>query len=113
MKSELIFCVLILFFCSCKKNNENINIKDNSNTKIEKKNNITTETSTEINRLQKLLDFSKFKPKNVKFKYVFIDNSGGRLPAPSDSFLEAVLYFDEKTMEEIWKIDKDTDFFQI
>lgn len=74
------------------------------------KSNINTEVSTDINSLQKLINLSKFRPEKVKFKYVFIDNSGERISGPSDSFLEAVIYFDEQTMKRIWDLDKNTDF---
>ena len=83
---------------------------DESKTKIKKKNNITTEISTDTNELQKLINLSDFKPLQVKFKYTFIDNSEGRAVGPSDSFLEAIIYFDEKTMNKIWDIDKNADF---
>lgn len=63
--------------------------------------NISTTISTDINKLGKLIDLNKYKPTLVKYKYVFIDNSGQdqrpSVPGPSDSHLEAVLYFDNET----------------
>lgn len=74
------------------------------------KSNTNTEVSTDINSLQKLINLSKFRPEKVKFKYIFINNSEGRIPGPSDSFLEAVICFDEQTMKKIWDLDKNADF---
>lgn len=111
MNRKLILISLILILFSCKNNNENVDkIESNSKTEIVKINNKTTEISTDVIQLQKLINLSEFKPEKVKFKYTFIDNSQGRVPGPSDSYLEAVLYFDEKTMEKIWGIDKNADF---
>jgi hypothetical protein len=110
MNRNLIFLLTILILFSCKENNKNPVTKNESKTKTEKQDNITVEISTDINQLQNLIDLSKFKPEKVKFKYIFIDNSKGRVPGPSDSFLEAILYFDDKTMEKIWKIDQNADF---
>lgn len=109
MIQKLIFIPILLFLFSCNGIKEKSNEID-SKTNIEKSKNITTEISTDINRLQKLIDLSNFKPEKVKFKYTFIDNSKGRVPGPSDSFLEAILYFDEETMNNIREIDKNTDF---
>lgn len=102
MKLKFIFIVIVLFLFSCKKENKNMGTVVKSNT--------NTEVSTDINSLQKLINLSKFRPEKVKFKYVFIDNSGERISGPSDSFLEAVIYFDEQTMKKIWDLDKNADF---
>lgn len=111
MKRNLIFCSIIVLFFSCKENNENTSIIEHqSTTETEKKDNVTTQISTDSEQLQKLIDLSEFKPEKIKFKYKFIDNSKGRVPGPSDYSLEAILYFDDETMEKIWKIDKNADF---
>lgn len=102
MKLKFIFIVIVLFLFSCKKENKNMEIKIQSN--------IHSEISTDINSFQKLINLSKFRPEKLKFKYTYIDNSEGRAPGPSDSFLEAVIYFDEQTMKKIWDLDKNTDF---
>ncbi|MBB6372476.1 hypothetical protein [Chryseobacterium shigense] len=107
MNRNLIFCLIILIFSSCKEKNKNdVNFENEPKVKTEKKKNITTEISTDINQLEKLINLSEFRPEKVKFKYTFIDNSGGRVPGPSDSFLEALLYFDDKTMEKIRETDQ-------
>lgn len=98
--------MLLVFFNSCKENNGNTEVKTTNKTQS----NITIEISTDKNKLKKLINLSDFNPQEVKFKYTFMDNSKGRIAGPSNSFLEAVLYFDDKTMEKIWKIDKNTDF---
>lgn len=102
MKLKFVFILISFFLYSCKKENKNTETKIQSN--------IHSEISTDINSLQKLINLSKFRPEKVKFKYVFIDNSEGRIPGPSDSFLEAVICFDEQTMKKIWDLDKNTDF---
>ncbi|PTT70515.1 MULTISPECIES: hypothetical protein [unclassified Chryseobacterium] len=102
MKLKFIFILISFFLYSCKKENKNMGTVVKSNT--------NTEVSTDINSLQKLINLSKFRPEKVKFKYIFIDNSEGRIPGPSDSFLEAVICFDEQTMKKIWDLDKNADF---
>ena len=55
-------------------------------------------------KLSKIIDLVTYKPTQVKFKYVFIDNSGQNerlsVPGPSDSYLQAVLYFDTATYRQ-------------
>ncbi|MGG5208614.1 hypothetical protein ACQWU4_06670 [Chryseobacterium sp. MIQD13] len=108
MNRNLFFLLITFIFFSCKENSKSP-AKIESEPKTEKKNNITTEISTDIGQLQKLIDLSKFRPKKVKFKYTFIDNSNGRVPGPSDSFLEAILYFDDKTMEKIQEMSQNAE----
>jgi len=106
MKRKIICLSIILILFSCnKKDNENVD-----EIAIAKNNNYTTEISTDVNQLQKLINVSEFKPEKVRFKHILIDNSKGRISGPSDSYLEAILYFDAETMEKIWDIDKRTDF---
>lgn len=84
----------------------------NSNKKVEKVDVTTSEiktdnkteiTSTNIEKLSKILDFEMHKPIKVHYKYVYIDNSGQHerlsVPGPSDYYIEAVLYFDEETFK--------------
>jgi hypothetical protein len=63
--------------------------------------NKSTTLSSDTSKLSKIIDLTTFKPTHVKFKYVFIDNSGQNkrlsVPGPSDSYLQAVLYFDPAT----------------
>jgi hypothetical protein len=67
--------------------------------------NVSTTISTDTAKLATLINLKEFKPTHVKFKYVFIDNSGKNerltVPSPSDSHLEAVLYFDEATFNKM------------
>ncbi len=71
------------------------------NDSVKTEGNKTVIFSTDIDKLGKILDFKTYKPSKVKFKYTYIDNSGGNqrvsVPGPSDSFLEAILYFDSAT----------------
>jgi hypothetical protein len=70
-----------------------------------KEGNKTTTLSTDTVKLSKLIDISTFKPTHAKFKYTFIDNSGQNerlsVPGPSDSYLQAVLYFDTTTFRQL------------
>jgi hypothetical protein len=70
-----------------------------------KEDNISTTISSDTNRLGKLINIRRYRPTHVKFKYVFVDNSGQdqrlSVPGPSDSHLEAVLYFDTTTFHRL------------
>jgi len=70
-----------------------------------KEGNKTTTLSTDTVKLARLIDISIFKPTHAKFKYIFIDNSGQSerlsVPGPSDSYLQAVLYFDTTTFRQL------------
>jgi hypothetical protein len=61
--------------------------------------------STDTAKLASLINIAIFKPANVKFKYLFFDNSGQNqrisVPGPSDSYLEAILYFDSATFTQL------------
>jgi hypothetical protein len=67
--------------------------------------NISTKISTDTSELGQLINLRSFKPRYAKFKYVHIDNSGQNdrisLPGPSDSYLEAILYFNDETYNRI------------
>ena len=67
--------------------------------------NKSTTISTDTSQLSKIVNIQRFRPTGVKFKYVLIDNSGKgervTVPGPSDSYLEAVLYFDSTTFNEL------------
>lgn len=62
-------------------------------------------TSTDTAKLSQLIDITTYKPTHAKFKYTFINNSGQNerlsVPGPSDSYLEAALYFDSITYKQI------------
>lgn len=77
--------------------------------------NITTTVSKDIEKLGKLLDFKTYKPIKVKFKYVYIDNSGSNdrlsVPGPSDYSLEALLYFDSLTFRKLNDFEKNIDYY--
>lgn len=99
--SRFLILSLICIICSC---------KNSTVTEVEENGNVTTFVSTDISKLRNVIGLKKYKPTSVKFKYTFINNSGRDVSGPSDSFLEAVLYFDEKTMKEIRNIDQNADF---
>ena len=69
--------------------------------------NKSTTLSTDTSILSKIIDISTSKPIHAKFKYTFIDNLGGNerisVPGPSDSYLQAVLYFDTTTFNQVKK----------
>jgi hypothetical protein len=68
-------------------------------------NNKSTTISTDTSELGKLINLKRFKPTHVKFKFVHYDNSAKNqrlsISGPSDSYLEAVLYFDPITFHKI------------
>ena len=70
-----------------------------------KEGNKSTTLSTDTVKLSKLIDIATFKPTHTKFKYTFIDNSAQNerlsVPGPSDSYLQAVLYFDTTTFKQL------------
>jgi len=70
-----------------------------------KKGNVSTTTSRDTTKLAKLINIKTFRPVQVKFQYSFIDNSGQdqriNVPGPSDSHLEALLFFDTATFKEL------------
>jgi hypothetical protein len=73
--------------------------------------NIYTTHSRDTARLSKLVNLRLYKPHAVEFHYTYIDNSGGdnflSVPSPSDSYLEAVLYFDSATYSQLLKVCSD------
>jgi hypothetical protein len=72
------------------------------------KGNVATTLSTDSAKLAKLIDLTRWRPTQVRFKYTLIDNSGKHdrmsIPGPSDSHLEAVLYFDSITFNKLRKM---------
>lgn len=114
--------LLVIFSVGCNKNssekkgiteNDELIISKKDNDSIVKKKNIIETYSTNIKQLSKLINLKKYRPISVKYHYTFIDNSRGRSPGPSDNFLEAELVFDDKTMEEIFFILKNTEIVTI
>jgi hypothetical protein len=91
----------IFFLCGCGQHADKIE-KD-----TKKEGNKSTTISTDIVKLSGLIDIATYKPESVKFRYIFIDNSGKNeresVPGPSDSYLEAVLYFNNETFDQISK----------
>jgi hypothetical protein len=78
---------------------------EKNNNETTKEGNKSTTISTDTAKLSKLIDITSIKPTHAKFKYIFIDNSGQNerltIPGPSDSYLQAVLYFDTSTFNQI------------
>lgn len=66
-------------------------------------------TSTNIDSLDKFLDFSKYRPLKVKFNFAHYNNSGENkriaVPGPSYYYLQAILYFDSTTMSNFHNFD--------
>lgn len=111
------FSLLLMFSCSCTdQRNTDYSVKPSKKSALVDSivvvDNVTTTFSSDMNKLSKLLDFKKYKPEKVKFRYTFIDNSGGRtsVPGPSDYSLQAVLYFDSLTFEEFHEFDRSADY---
>ncbi len=76
-----------------------------------KQGNIYTTHSRDTARLSKLINLSAYKPTATEFQYTYIDNSGEddflSTPGPSDSYLQAVLYFDSVTYSRLLKVCND------
>jgi hypothetical protein len=69
------------------------------------KGNQSVTISTDTARLAAMINITVVKPVSAKFKYTFFDNSGQNqrisVPGPSDSYLEALLYFDSAGFAQI------------
>lgn len=106
---KILYILLFVFLASCQQNSNTsqVNKTEALGDSVIQNKNVKTIFSTNINQLDKLLDFSTFKPVKVKYKYTFINNSGSEkriaVPGPSDAYLEAVLYFDNKTFNQLLK----------
>ena len=92
-----IIITFLLFSCSQHVDKEDI--------ETVKKGNVFTMTSEDIFKLEKLINIKTYRPIQAKFQYTFIDNSGQdqriNVPGPSDSHLEALLYFDKSVFKEL------------
>jgi hypothetical protein len=88
---------LLLFACGQR--------TDKNDSETIKEGNKSTTISTDTAKLSNLIDITSFKPTHARFKLIFIDNSGQNerltVPGPSDSYLQAVLYFDTTTFTQI------------
>jgi hypothetical protein len=77
--------------------------------------NTKTTISTDIEQLGKLLNLKKHKPTLVKYKYVSNDNGAQHerltVPGPSDYSLQALLYFDSLTFDDILDYARRIDYF--
>ncbi|SMC43942.1 hypothetical protein [Moheibacter sediminis] len=92
---SLITC--IFFVLSCQNRNPNT---DSETVQIKNK---SITTSENLTKFKSLLDVNNLEPNKVKFQYVFIDNSQGLLPGPSDSYISAILYYDSLTIDSLNK----------
>jgi hypothetical protein len=93
--------IILALTMSCK---EKLN---NNNASPETVGNISTTLSSDTAKLSKLINLRLYKPTAARFKYTFMDNSGKNerlsTPGPSDSYLEAILYFDAATFAQLLK----------
>lgn len=83
--------------------------------KSNQKENTTTIFSTDTAKLATFLNLAVYKPTSATFSYTHIDNSAKNerlsIPGPSDSYLQAVLYFDSLTYRKIvLRVKGDTAF---
>lgn len=95
MKKALWLLITIGIFTACGHNSRQV--QDSPANKLEY-------TSSSIDSLSHLLNFKQFKPIKVKYHYILFDNSKGFPPAPSDSYLDGVLYFPDSTLQKIRKL---------
>jgi hypothetical protein len=95
--------IILALTMSCKEKLNNKNASPDTQTV----GNISTTLSSDTAKLGKLINLRLYKPTAAKFKYTFIDNSGQNerlsTPGPSDSYLEAILYFDAATFAQLLK----------
>jgi hypothetical protein len=86
------YLLIVLFCCFCSTEEK----KTPPDTIVEGNTSVTFSEDTAL--LARIINMQQHKPLRVKFKYSFVGNSGGNeritVPGPSDSYLEAVLYFD-------------------
>lgn len=79
-----------------------------------KEGNQLTTFSGDTALLARYLDLSRFRPRQVRFQRVLIDNSGTgerlSVPGPSDAWLEAALWFDSSTVRALRTAYKSIDY---
>ena len=97
MKTKFIYFISISLLFSCNNQTEN----KSPETEYAKENKV----STDIKKLEKIIDLNQYRPEKVRFLYLFQDNSKGRIPGPSDYVLEAEIYYNTETMKKIREID--------
>lgn len=75
---------------------------------------VKTDESTEINKLEKLINLEKFRPEKVTYSHVYIEtiNGNGSEEEPKDDYLQAVLYFDSATFKKMLELTKSADYSQ-
>jgi hypothetical protein len=95
--------IVLALTMSCKEKLNN----NNASPETQTVGNISTTLSSDTAKLSKLINLRIYKPTAAKFKYTFMDNSGQNerlsTPGPSDSYLEAILYFDSATFAQLLK----------
>jgi hypothetical protein len=101
MLKQLITLLTLFFWCAC------AGPANKPDPDTIKNGNSSTTLSTNPAKLSKIINLESFTPTRVKFKYTFIDNSGQdqrlSVPGPSDSQLEALLWFDTASFEQLKK----------
>lgn len=106
--------MLISLLVSC--NFDSKKEKSRISNKDIKVDNVSETISTDIELLGSVLDFSIHRPTQVQFKYVYIDNSSQNerlsVPGPSDYYLEAILYFDDKTFSAINAFERNLEWME-
>lgn len=73
---------------------------------------VKTDESKDINKLGKLINLEKFRPKKVEFQHIYIEtvNGNGSAEEPKDDYLQAVLYFDSQTFEKMRDLTRMADY---
>lgn len=93
-------------FTGCQRNQDQTKLPPDTT----RQGNIYTTHSRDTARLAKLIDLRTYKPTATEFHYIYIDNSGDGFlstAGPSDSYLQAVLYFDSATYSRLLKVCHD------
>ncbi len=100
-RTILMLLIATTFFC-CQRKQQQAELPPDTT----QQGNIYTTHSRDTARLAKLIDLRAYKPTAAEFHYIYIDNSGDGFlstPGPSDSYLQAILYFDSATYSRLVK----------
>lgn len=102
-----LFILLLTTVLTCCQNKKHSKLPPDTT----KQGNVYTTHSRDTAKLAKLIDLRTYKPTAAEFHYIYIDNSGEddflSTPGPSDSYLQAVLYFDSATYSRLAKVCSD------
>ena len=72
---------------------------------------VKTDESKDINKLGKLINLDKFRPKKIEFQHIYIETiNGNGSEEPKDDYLQVVLYFDPATFKKMLQMSGNADY---